>query len=261
MNKLSKFLQNFQKVTYIKHWTENLFSFRIKRPLNFKFRSGEFVMIGLPNEEDNPILRAYSIASPSWSDELEFYSIIVKDGPLTSKLKNIKIDDEIIMMPKSTGTLVLDALKPGKRLFLLSSGTGFAPFAALIREPETYEKFESIIVTHTCRLIDELSYSKNIIQECNNDDLVKEFVDNKLLSYHSTTRDDYIFNGRITELILTNKLFNDLKIKSISSNDRFMFCGSMGLNNDLKTLMIKHNLKEGANNNPAEFVLEKAFVG
>ena len=226
---MSKFSKNFQKVTQVKHWTENLFSFRITRPKSFKFRSGEFVMIGLLDSDDKPILRAYSICSPSWSEELEFYSIIVKDGPLTSKLKNIKIGDEIIMMPKSTGTLVLDALKPGKRLFLLSSGTGFAPFAALIREPETYEKFESIIVTHTCRMIAELSYSQSIIQECKNDELIKEFIDNKLLSYHSTTRDNYIFNGRITELISSNKLFNDLKINSISSDDRFMFCGSMGL--------------------------------
>ena len=258
---MSKFSKNFQKVTQVKHWTENLFSFRITRPKSFKFRSGEFVMIGLLDSDDKPILRAYSICSPSWSEELEFYSIIVKDGPLTSKLKNIKIGDEIIMMPKSTGTLVLDALKPGKRLFLLSSGTGFAPFAALVREPETYERFESIIITHTCRMINELSYSQNIIQECKKDELVKEFIDNKLVSYHSTTRDDYVYNGRITELILSKKLFNDLKINSISSDDRFMFCGSMDLNNDLKKIMVENNFSEGANNHPGEFVLEKAFVG
>ena len=258
---MSKFSKNFQKVTFVKHWTQNLFSFRITRPKSFKFRSGEFVMIGLTDSDDKPTLRAYSICSPSWSEELEFYSIIVKDGPLTSRLKNIKVGDEIIMMPKSTGTLVLDALKPGKRLFLLSSGTGFAPFAALVREPETYEQFENIIVTHTCRTTTELSYSKSVIQECNNDELVKEFINNKLVSYHSTTRDDYIVNGRITELILSNKLFNDLNINAISPHDRFMFCGSMGLNNDLKKIMLQNNLREGANNHPGEFVLEKAFVG
>ena len=258
---MSKFSKNFQKVTFVKHWTENLFSFRITRPKSFKFRSGEFVMIGLLSNVNKPILRAYSICSPSWSEELEFYSIIVKNGPLTSKLKKIKIGDEIIMMPKSTGTLVLDALKPGKRLFLLSSGTGFAPFAALVREPETYERFESIIVTHTCRNITELSYSQNIIQECKSNELIKEFINDKLLSYHSTTRDNFIFNGRITELITSNKLFDDLKINSISSDDRFMFCGSMGLNNDLKKIMLKNNFREGANNYPGEFVLEKAFVG
>ena len=257
---MSKQFSNLQKVTFIKHWTENLFSFRITRPSSFRFRSGEFVMIGLPNDEGKPILRAYSIASPSWSDELEFYSIIVKDGPLTSKLKDIKINDDIVMMPKPTGTLVLDALKPGKRLLLLSSGTGFAPFASLIKEPETYEKFEQIVVTHTCRAVDELNYSKETIKNCFEDDIVKEFMSNKLISYHSTTREDYTHKGRITDLIVSGKLFIDLELQQISQNDRFMFCGSMGLNNDLKEIMKKNNFQEGANNNPGDFVLEKAFV-
>ena len=258
---MSKFDQNYQKVTYVKHWTENLFSFKIARPASFKFRSGEFVMIGLPDISGKPVLRAYSIASPSWSEELEFYSIIVKNGPLTSKLKNIKINDDIILMPKSTGTLVLDALKPGKRLFLISSGTGFAPFASLIREPETFEKYENVIVTHTCRTVKELQYSKEIIKECETDELIKEFISNKLISYHSTTREDYVNQGRITDLISNKTIFNNLKIEEITSDDRVMLCGSMGLNNDLKEILSNLKLNEGANNNPAEFVLEKAFVG
>lgn len=258
---MSKFEKNYQKVTYVKHWTDNLFSFKITRPASFKFRSGEFVMIGLPDISGKPILRAYSIASPSWSEELEFYSIIVENGPLTSKLKNIKINDDIILMPKSTGTLVLDALKPGKRLFLISSGTGFAPFASLIREPEAFEKYENVIVTHTCRTIKELEYSKEIIKECKTDELIKDFISNKLISYHSTTREDYYNQGRITDLILNKTIFNNLKIEEITSNDRVMLCGSMGLNNDLKEILSNLKLNEGANNNPAEFVLEKAFVG
>ena len=253
--------KNLQKVTFIKHWTENLFSFRINRPTSFKFRSGEFVMIGLPNQDGKPILRAYSIASPSWSEELEFYSIIVQDGPLTSKLKDIKISDDIILMPKPTGTLVLDALKPGKRLFLLSSGTGFAPFSSLIREPETFEKFEKVIVTHTCRTVKELKYSQDIIKEALNDEMISDFISNKLIYYHSTTREDYLYKGRITDLITSHKLFKDLKIEKISKDDRIMICGSMGLNNDLKDILANLNLNEGANNKPAEFVLEKAFVG
>ena len=258
---MSKFDQNYQKVTYVKHWTENLFSFKIARPASFKFRSGEFVMIGLPDISGKPILRAYSIASPSWSEELEFYSIIVENGPLTSKLKDIKINDDIILMPKSTGTLVLDALKPGKRLFLISSGTGFAPFASLIREPETFEKYENVIVTHTCRTVKELQYSKEIIKECETDELIKDFISNKLISYHSTTREDYVNQGRITDLISNKTIFNNLKIEEITSDDRVMLCGSMGLNNDLKEILSNLKLNEGANNNPAEFVLEKAFVG
>ena len=258
---MSKFEKNYQKVTYVKHWTDNLFSFKITRPASFKFRSGEFVMIGLPDISGKPILRAYSIASPSWSEELEFYSIIVENGPLTSKLKNIKINDDIILMPKSTGTLVLDALKPGKRLFLISSGTGFAPFASLIREPEAFEKYENVIVTHTCRTIKELEYSKEIIKECKTDELIKDFISNKLITYHSTTREYYENQGRITDLILNKTIFNNLKIEEITSNDRVMLCGSMGLNNDLKEILSNLKLNEGANNNPAEFVLEKAFVG
>lgn len=258
---MSKFEKNYQKVTYVKHWTDNLFSFKITRPASFKFRSGEFVMIGLPDISGKPILRAYSIASPSWSEELEFYSIIVENGPLTSKLKNIKINDDIILMPKSTGTLVLDALKPGKRLFLISSGTGFAPFASLIREPEAFEKYQNVIVTHTCRTIKELEYSKEIIKECKNDELIKDFISNKLITYHSTTREYYENQGRITDLILNKTIFNNLKIEEITSNDRVMLCGSMGLNNDLKEILSNLKLNEGANNNPAEFVLEKAFVG
>jgi len=218
-------------------------------------------MIGLPNEDGKPILRAYSIASPSWSEELEFYSIIVEDGPLTSKLKDIKIDDDIILMPKPTGTLVLDALKPGKRLFLISSGTGFAPFASLIREPETFEKYEKVIITHTCRTVKELQYSKEIIKECESDELIKDFICNKLITYHSTTREDYMNKGRITDLITSEIIFDNLKIKKISSDDRVMLCGSMGLNNDLKQILLNLNLNEGANNKPAEFVLEKSFVG
>ena len=258
---MSKFEKNYQKVTYVKHWTDNLFSFKITRPASFKFRSGEFVMIGLPDISGKPILRAYSIASPSWSEELEFYSIIVENGPLTSKLKDIKINDDIILMPKSTGTLVLDALKPGKRLFLISSGTGFAPFASLIREPEAFEKYENVIVTHTCRTIKELEYSKEIIKECKNDELIKDFISNKLITYHSTTREYYENQGRITDLILNKTIFNNLKIEEITSDDRVMLCGSMGLNNDLKEILSNLKLNEGANNNPAEFVLEKAFVG
>ena len=173
---MSKFLL---KVLSVTHWTDTLFSFQIERPKDFKFKSGEFVMIGLPNGEKT-ILRAYSICSPNRDEKLEFYSIIVKNGPLTSKLKNIKINDEIVLMSKSTGTLILDALKPAKRLFLFSTGTGFAPFSSIIRDPETYDKFEKIIVTHTCRFKNELHYSEKIINECLNNEMLKSFISHTL---------------------------------------------------------------------------------
>ena len=255
---MSKFSLRVLSVT---HWTDTLFSFQIERPKDFKFKSGEFVMIGLPDNE-KPLLRAYSICSPSWDDKLEFYSIIVENGPLTSKLKNIKINDEIILMSKSTGTLILDALKPAKRLFLFSTGTGFAPFSSIIRDPETYEKFEQIIVTHTCRLKNELHYSEKIINECLNDEILKSFIENKLIYYQTTTQDKTKYYGRITNKIHDKSFFNDLKLDDLNFlNDCAMLCGSLDFNNEFKNLLIEKGFEEGATNRPSTFVLEKAFVG
>ena len=255
---MSKFLL---KVLSITHWTDNLFSFQVERPKDFKFKSGEFVMIGLPNSE-KPILRAYSICSPSWDEKLEFYSIIVENGPLTSKLKNIKINDEIILMSKSTGTLIIDALKPAKRLFLFSTGTGFAPFSSIIRDPETYDKFEKIIITHTCRFKNELHYSEKIIYECRTNEILKSFVENRLIYYKTTTQEISEYNGRITNNIQDESFFIDLNLDSLnSSTDCAMLCGSLDFNNELKNLLIEKNFEEGATNRPNTFVLEKAFVG
>ena len=250
-----------QKIISVKHWTENLFSFKVIRPKDFKFKSGEFVMIGLPDRNEKPIMRAYSICSPNWSEELEFYSIIVKNGPLTSKLKDIKPNDKIYLMKKPTGTLILDALLPGKRLFLFSTGTGFAPFASLIRDPETYEKFSKIIVTHTCRKNNELEYSKSIIIDCKNE-MLNEFINNNLIYYPTTTRDISKYNGRITNQIVNQEIFKNLNLNSFNKDhDRIMICGSLEFNNELKNILCQNNFIEGATNKPGEYVLEKAFVG
>ncbi len=255
-------MNNLQEVLSVQHWTENLFSFKISRPKDFKFKSGEFVMIGLPDDNKKPILRAYSICSPNWDDQLEFYSIIVENGPLTSKLRNIKAKDKIILMTKSTGTLILDALLPGKRLFLFSTGTGFAPFASIIRDPEAYEKYERIIVTHTCRNINELSYSDLIINQCKTNEILKELICNKLVYYQTTTRENSPYFGRITEKILNNTIFDDLSLDPMSLvTDRVMICGSIEFNNDLKKILLNQNFEEGATNKPGHFVIEKAFVG
>ncbi|MEC8795995.1 MAG: ferredoxin--NADP reductase, partial [Pseudomonadota bacterium] len=157
-------LPDAQTVTAVTHWTDRLFSFRVTRPASLRFRSGEFVMIGLMGDNGKPLLRAYSIASPSWDDELEFYSIKVQDGPLTSKLQHIKVGDQIILRPKPVGTLVHDALLPGKRLWLFSTGTGIAPFASLIRDPQTYTDYDQIILTHTCREVGELTYGRELVE-------------------------------------------------------------------------------------------------
>ncbi len=251
-----------QKVTAVTHWTERLFSFRIERPMSFRFRSGEFVMIGLPGPSGKAILRAYSIASPAWDEELEFFSIKVPDGPLTSRLQNIEVGERIILRPKPTGTLVLDALIPGQRLYLFATGTGIAPFASLVRDPETYEKFDQVILTHTCRQRAELAYGERLVEALAEDPLVGDDAAAKLQFYTTLTREAHPRQGRITERLRDGRLFADLDLPPLDpAVDRAMICGSMGLNSELKGFLEAGGLTEGANSRPAEYVLEKAFVG
>ena len=259
-------LPDAQVVTAVKHWTDRLFSFRVTRPASLRFRSGEFVMIGLPGDNGKPILRAYSIASPSWDDELEFYSIKVPDGPLTSKLQHIREGDEIILRPKPVGTLVLDALLPGKRLWFLATGTGLAPFASLMRDPDTFERYDQVIMMHTCRTADELNYGRELVENLKNDPLLTEiygdsFAD-RLLYYPTTTREDSPLMGRITDNMTSGKVFADLGLPPINAEeDRAMICGSLAFNVDVKAVLEGFGLHEGANSEPREFVVEKAFVG
>ena len=209
--------------------------FRITRPPSFRFRSGEFVMIGLMIE-GKPIYRAYSIASPAWDEELEFFSIKVPDGPLTSHLQKIEVDDKILMKPKPTGTLINDALIPGKRLYMFSTGTGIAPFASIIRDPESYEKFDQLILTHTCRDVADLEYGNELVTTTKNDPLIGELAKEQLTHYTSLTRQDFPRMGRITKLIETGKLFEDLGNPSLDPKiDRVMICGSMAMLKDTRT--------------------------
>ncbi|MFN3614955.1 MAG: ferredoxin--NADP reductase [Rubrimonas sp.] len=249
-----------ETVTMVQHYTDRLFRFRMTRPASFRFRSGEFVMIGLPG--DKPVWRAYSIACPSWDEELEFYSIKVPDGPLTSELQKIRPGDTVWMKKKPTGTLVLDALLPGRRLYMLSTGTGVAPFASLIREPETYEKFEDVVLTHTCRDVDELVYGRDIVEAARADELVGEEATAKLRLVSVATRDPLNPGPRITTMIETGELFERLGVPRMDpATDRVMICGSMQMLKDLKTLCETHGLEEGSNSKPGQFVIERAFVG
>lgn len=250
-----------ETVTAVKHYTDSLFMFRITRPASFRFRSGEFVMIGMMVDGE-PIFRAYSIASPAWGDELEFYSIKVPEGPLTSRLQKIEVGDKILMKTKPTGTLVNDALVPGKRLYMFSTGTGIAPFASIIRDPESYEKFEQLILTHTCRDAADLEYGNELVAAAKNDPLIGELAQKQLTHYTSLTRQSYQHFGRITDLIDSGKLFEDLENPRLNSDeDRVMICGSMAMIKDTRALVEVAGLTEGANNRPAEFVVERAFVG
>lgn len=265
-------LPDVQTVTAVTHYTDSLFSFRMTRPASMRFRSGEFVMLGLmgdPHPEtgkQKPLLRAYSIASPSWDDELEFYSIKVQDGPLTSKLQHIKVGDDIILRPKPVGTLVHDALLPGTRLYFFATGTGFAPFASLLRDPDTYAKYDEVIVTHTCRDLADLAYGRDLIENLQSDEMMIELLgtDNlaKIRYYPTTTREQSPKMGRITTLIANGELFTDLGVPPLNpATDRAMVCGSLAFNIDIKALMEKAGLFEGANSEPGQFVIEKAFVG
>ncbi len=259
-------LPDAQTVTSVRHYTDMLFSFRVTRPASLRFRSGEFVMIGLMGDNDRPLLRAYSIASPAWDDELEFYSIKVPNGPLTSRLQHIQPGDEIILRPKPVGTLVHDALLPGKRIYFFSTGTGFAPFASLLRDPETYEKYEEVIITHTCRTVAELTYGRELIESIRSDEMLAELIGAdhiaKLKYYPTTTREESPKMGRITTLIENGELFRDLGVPPLNpATDRAMVCGSLAFNIDLKALIETFGLREGANSEPLEFVVEKAFVG
>jgi ferredoxin--NADP+ reductase len=249
-----------ETVTEVKHYTDRLFKFRITRPAAFRFRSGEFVMIGLPGSA-KPVYRAYSIASPSWDEEIEFFSIKVPDGPLTSELQKIEPGDIVLMRKKPTGTLVLDALTPGKRLYMFSTGTGIAPFASLIRDPETYEKFERVILTHTCRECAELTYGLELVEAVKDDPLVGEEAAAKLIHVTSTTREDSALTGRITTLIEDGRLFEAVGAPPLDpATDRVMICGSMDMLKDVKALTEKAGLTEGSNSKPGEFVVERAFV-
>ncbi len=250
-----------QEVIAVKHWTDELFWFRLTRPASFRFRSGEFVMLGLL-VDGKPLLRAYSMASPSWDDGLDFYSIKVQDGPLTSRLQSIREGDAVLLGKKPTGTLVLDALTPGRRLFMLSTGTGFAPFASLVREPEAYEKFESIVATHTCRVVRDLGYSRSIIDGLADDPLVGEVAPGRVAYYPSTTREDSPTKGRITDLIKSEQLFADLGVERFDpAQDRVMICGSTAMIADTRALVESYGFQEGSNAAPGQYVVEKAFAG
>lgn len=250
-----------EKVVSVKHYTDRLFSFRVTRPQSLRFRSGEFVMIGLPNAE-KPVYRAYSVASPSWDEELEFFSIKVPDGPLTQHLQKIKPGDTILIRPKPTGTLVLDALTPGLRLFMISTGTGIAPFASLIRDPDTFERFEKVYLTHTCRDREELVYGQELVDNLINDPLIGELVDGRVDLYSATTREITPRMGRITSIIENGRFFTDLGIEGFDpETDRVMICGSMDMIRDVKALVESRGFVEGSLNKPDSFVVERAFVG
>jgi ferredoxin/flavodoxin---NADP+ reductase len=249
-----------ETVTEVRHYTDSLFMFRMTRPASFRFRTGEFAMIGLPNAE-KPVFRAYSIASPAWDEELEFFSIKVPGGPLTEHLQKIQVGDTVLMRKKPTGTLVLDALVPGRRLYLFSTGTGVAPFAGIIRDPETYEKFEEVILTQTTRHLDELRYGQDLVAAVKSDEILSEIVGDKLRFLGAATREGEPKGERITTMIQNGRLAAELGVPPLDpATDRAMICGSMAMLKDTAALLEAAAFEEGANSKPGTYVVERAFV-
>lgn len=255
---MSKFYE--ERVLSVHHWTDNLFSFRTTRDPAFRFRNGEFTMIGL-EVEGRPLLRAYSVVSANYEEELEFFSIKVQDGPLTSKLQHLKVGDPIIVGKKPTGTLVLDNLLPGKNLYLLGTGTGLAPFLSIIKDPEAYERFEKVVLVHGCRQVQELAYGETITETLPKHEFLGEMISNQLIYYPTVTRDPFRNRGRITDLITSGKLFSDIGLPGLeAAHDRVMICGSPALVADTRVLLGERGFVEGNHGEPAQFVVEKAFA-
>lgn len=254
---------HIEKVQWVRHWNEHLFSFAITRPASLRFRSGEFVMIGLEGGK-KPLLRAYSIASPSYADEIEFLSIKVENGPLTSKLQQIVPGDEIYMARKTTGTLVTDALRPGRRLFLLSTGTGLAPFLSVMRDPDVYTLFDQIILIHSVRRVSDLAYRELMEAKLEGDPLVEDEARAQFRYIPTVTREPFGRQDRITTLLEGGALFEDGTVPGgplDPNHDRVMMCGSMAMIKDCAAILEGLGFEEGSNAQPADFVIEKAFVG
>lgn len=248
-----------ETVTSVRHWTDTLFSFTTTRDPGFRFKNGHFVMIGL-EVAGKPLLRAYSIASANYEEELEFFSIKVPDGPLTSHLQQIKEGDSIFVSRKPTGTLVLDHLLPGKNLWLLGTGTGLAPFLSIIKDPEIYEQYERVILVHGVRFIAELAY-RDMITELPNNEYFGEMVRGKLLYYPTVTREPFEHQGRITQLMNSGKLFSDLGLPPANiEDDRFMLCGSPAMLKDIQGILDGWGLQESRHGDAGHYVIERAFV-
>ncbi len=249
-----------ETVTHVTHWTDTLFSFRTTRNPGFRFKNGHFVMIGL-DVDGKPLMRAYSVASANYEEELEFFSIKVPDGPLTSRLQHIQVNDDILMSAKSTGTLVTDNLLPGKNLYMISTGTGLAPFLSIIKDPDVYDQYDKIILTHGCRFVSELAYQQTIKEHLPNNEYFGDLVREKLIYYPTVTREEYFNQGRITDALDSGILIDSLGLHPINPEaDRFMICGSPAMLKDCCALLRNKGFTESRNGTVGHFVIERAFV-
>ncbi len=251
---------NEEEVLSVNHWTDKLFSFTTTRDPSLRFSNGHFTMIGL-RVNGKPLVRAYSIVSPNHDEHLEFLSIKVPDGPLTSRLQHIQVGDTVILGRKPTGTLVIDYLLPGKRLYMLSTGTGLAPFMSIIRDPATYEQFEQVVLVHGVRQVNELAYHDYITKDLPAHEFLGEMIAGQLLYYPTVTREPYRNMGRVTDLLDSGKLTADMNLPALNpAEDRVMICGSPGMLKDLKHMLETRGFSEGNTSRPSDFVIERAFA-
>ncbi|MFK7831266.1 MAG: ferredoxin--NADP reductase [Congregibacter sp.] len=250
------------KVTEVKHWNDRLFSFKTERAPEFRFENGHFTMVGL-EVDGKPALRAYSIASANYEDELEFLSIKVADGKLTSKLQHIEVGDEVLLGKKPVGSLVLTDLRPGRNLFLFATGTGLAPFLAITRDPEAYAKFDKVVLVHGVRESSDLAYHDYLTEDLPNHEYLGDDIREKLLYYPTVTRESFRNTGRITELLESGKLERDLELDTIDpAKDRAMICGSIAMLEDISKLLDSRGFEISPNQGTqGDYVIERAFVG
>lgn len=249
-----------ERVTEVHHWNDTLFSFKSTRDKSFRYKNGHFTMIGLKHD-GRPLLRAYSIVSANYEEELEFFSIKVPDGPLTSKLQHLNVGDEIYINSKPTGTLTVDNLLPGKRLYMLSTGTGLAPFLSIIRDPEVYEQYDKIILTHGVRTVNELAYRELITEHLPKHEYFGEEISEKLIYYPTVTRENYKNQGRLTDLMTSGDLFESIGQPPLNpEEDRVMMCGSPSMLKDLVTILDERGFKETRHGELGSYVIERAFV-
>jgi len=249
-----------ESVLSVRHWTDRLFSFRTTRAPNFRFRSGQFIMMGLESG-GKPLVRAYSLASAHYEEELEFFSIKVVDGPLTSRLQHLKEGDKVLVGRKPTGTLLIDNLRAGRALYLLGTGTGLAPFLSIAKDPETYERFEKVVVVHGVRFAKDLAYGEFLSRVLPEDELVGELVRERLIYHPMVTREPFRNPGRISTALENGALAQGVGLPPIDpAHDRFMMCGSPAMLSDLRAILDARGFDEGNNGEPGAYAIEKAFV-
>ncbi|MBX3232594.1 MAG: ferredoxin--NADP reductase [Labilithrix sp.] len=249
-----------ERVVEVHHWTNRLFTIRCTRSSGFRFANGQFVMLGL-EVDGAPLVRAYSMASANYEETLEFFSIKVEDGPLTSRLQHVAVGDAVLVGKRPTGTLTIGNLRPGARLWLLATGTGLAPFLSVIKDPETYERFERVILTHTCRQVEDLAYARFIEHELPSHDALGELVQPRLTYYPSVTREPFRTEGRITDLLATGRAFEDLGLPPLDPrSDRIMLCGNPEMLAETSSFLEAQGFEEGNSGAPGDYLVEKAFA-